>query len=706
MVSIETPAGMELVAEKGYAAMYADMATGNFAVADRRNGQIYTSIPLDAEQDELAYGQYLSTMTSPLVVTDVNETTDVSNIRYAADIISKQNGVKVDKSGNGIAVWYIFNEARYAIPVEYGLCEDGFYARILTNKILEEGDHRICAISLLPFFGARTNDEEGFLLVPDGSGALMRFGSTHHTYSSYVSPVYGDAYLTEQDYVGSVQENCSLPMAGLQARQGGWLAIAEAGAACGELQAMIGGQTTSYNQVNYQFQVRSRQNVRIGDTSSFNAATVTVYQEGNIDVGDIRVRYVLLDSVPQTGLTTMAEVARAYVKLQLNGYEPVAVQNALYLSTVGGFRKDTSVLGWRTEVTQPVTQFTEAASMIEDFRNEGMTDVSLLYTGYDRLTLKGQIGTDITLDRSVGTQQELMALTELLGDNRLFLSLEAVQFTDNNSVVRYQTDAVRDLSLNPRGLKTYKRNTFFANKDKDDIYLLNPSRAAGVLFKLAESLQSVCQRSGISVGNYSHMLYGDYSKDGLSRMKAAYTVQNTLKRIGKNQAVMGDGANYYAAMVCSAVVNVPTSSSQFDILEESVPFYQMVFSGERQLISRPLNTQGDLQTAFLQAVRCGMTPHYEQIVATDDEMKESGLDSYFAANYQSWLPRIKAQYTQWQALYPHIQGKAMVDYQILGPGLSRTIWENGVSVLVNTSDVSCAVDGFTVAADTFVVTGV
>ena len=63
--------------------------------------------------------------------------------------------------------------------------------RILYDDIREYGKSKITRIDLLPWFGAGAADEEGYLFIPDGSGALVDFADNTHDAPTYRMPVYG-----------------------------------------------------------------------------------------------------------------------------------------------------------------------------------------------------------------------------------------------------------------------------------------------------------------------------------------------------------------------------------------------------------------------------------------------------------------------------------------------------------------------------------
>lgn len=697
--------GMDFVAQKGFVAMYADLATGNIAVEDMRTHQVFYSSPPTAENDDIAFGTYKARLYSPLMTSDVVESDGVVKTKNSYESCYEQGGIAAKATKDGVQVWFKFMEERYAIPVEYTLCEDGFRVRVLCDQIVEQGDSRLFSVSLMPFFGAQPGTEEGYLLVPDGSGALIRFSSRKESYAAYTSRLYGDDYLTVEDYKANEQENSLLPMIGLQTANGGFLAVADNGAACGNVYAGVDGQLTGHNNVYFNFDLRKRQTALIGNAQAFNAKTVSVYEPGDIAVGDISVRYILLDSDTQDGLTKMAAAARGYMTQEAAGANVRKLDNPFYISTLGGYRKKTSVLGVRAETTVPVSTFAETQEMQKRLEALGLQDAAWLYSGYDNSALKGKISDSLTLDGAVGNRKTLASLVNALGKSRLFLSVNPVVFRETSNAARIQSDAIRDLSLNKYTLLTYKRNTFHPDSEVSDAYLLKCNLAAAALRGVTADIRSLSSDAGLLVNGLGSMLYGDYTQGGYSRNHAAQTIAQTFRELSEGGAVMADNANYYAALYASAVVNVPFSSSGYDILDESVPFYQMVMSNGRQLISRPINSYGDSELAFLECVRFGMVPHYELVMTEPGTLKESGLNTFYAADFETWGAVAAQKYAIYLPLFERIGGEAITGYRWLSEYVTETAYANGVRVLVNTGDADETADGQTVPAGGFTLIG-
>ena len=689
------PEGMELVAQMGYAAMFANMTTGRFAVEDMRTGTLYYSTPPNAASDSLAFGVDKEALQSEILVTDIVESSGLVQTKNSYGGALTKDGVVVAKTEGGIQVLYKFMEERYAIPVEYLLCEDGVRARVLCDKIVEQGTERIYQISILPFFGAKTAaEQDGFLLVPDGSGAVMRFDSKRTEYPSYTARLYGDDYLTVDDYSGNRQENCLLPFIGLQGQENGFLAMADNGAAYASVYAQRAGQGTDYNHIYFSFHTRSQQTALIGNPEAFTTKTVYVYEQGSIGIGTVSVRYFLFDSTPSEALGTMAGIAGDILRKDI-GETSFEADAGLYISTLGGFRKKKSVLGFRVEMTEVITSLSDAVKMKEDLEAAGVSSFALIYHGLEKSEMRGKISSSFQPDGAVGSKGEWEELARQL-NGRLYLDVNGVTFWEGGDGIKTENAAIRDLSLNKYRLVSYQRNTWHPDDSQPERYLLAPSLAAGSLLSMADSLSD--STAGIHLSQYGQMLYGDFSENTVRRGQTAALIRETVKGIAQKLPVSVKNANYDAALYADVLLDTPAYSSGYDALDESVPFYQMVMSGIKQVVSRPLNTYGSFEKELLQCIKCGMVPQLELVYGNMEKLKESGLDSFYSADFSYWKDKAAEIYQEYQPLYEKIKGRRITGYRRIADGVTQTEYDGGTAVIVNLSNGTYTAEGVTVPA--------
>lgn len=102
------------------------------------------------------------------------------------------------------------------IPLEYRLTDTGLEATVKATDIEEHGNAYISQIDVLQFFGAASKKAQGYILVPDGSGALINLNSGNQA-TAYSQAIY-DIDPVAQNYVVTEETECArLPIFGIKA---------------------------------------------------------------------------------------------------------------------------------------------------------------------------------------------------------------------------------------------------------------------------------------------------------------------------------------------------------------------------------------------------------------------------------------------------------------------------------------------------------
>ncbi len=105
--------------------------------------------------------------------------------------------------------------ANFKMSIEYTLNEDGMTARLPANGIRYDAtNYTLKTIKVLPYIGAGSNENTGYIFLPDGSGSITRF----EDYKGRSINVSGKLYGTDYAYhtvEGRLQETMRLPVFGI-----------------------------------------------------------------------------------------------------------------------------------------------------------------------------------------------------------------------------------------------------------------------------------------------------------------------------------------------------------------------------------------------------------------------------------------------------------------------------------------------------------
>ncbi|MDE6101774.1 MAG: hypothetical protein K2F73_02190, partial [Ruminococcus sp.] len=148
-----------------------------------------------------------------------------------------------------------------------------------------------------------------------------------------------------------------------------------------------------------------------------------------------------------------------------------------------------------------------------------------------------------------------------------------------------------------------------------------------------------------------------------------------------NNGILADGANAYVLPYVNHIINVPLSSSGFDIFDEDIPFYQMVMHGIIPYTSTALNGSPDAENLLLMSAVTGSSLRCDMIYEETGVLKDTELDYLYYANYEKWTDTISVEYKILRPVLQSINDSTIVDYIVENSGrLITSVWSDGTVI--------------------------
>lgn len=700
-------AGYVPVAENASLVLTANLADCGIALLDKSDGAIWFSNPPDRERDELAVGVRKMQLSSRLIVTyaSADNQTFLTN-----DFVSsvRPGNFSVTMLGNGIRFDFDFGRSaeRFRIPLEVTLADDHLKARIVASEIEEYGESRVLTVTLLPFFGAGGTGDEGYLLVPDGCGALIRFNNGRQDAAPYQEYVYGRDPVLSTVFDRTVRQRIHLPVFGLKRGPHAFLAVITGGEFLARIDASVSGSGSGYNSVASTFKYRESDNVVLAE-ADWSAKDVMLTAEDHNAADRFEVRYYPL-SRGEADWPGMAARYRRYLLEECGvRVSDAAAGLPLYLELYGAIRKEQSVLGLLLTVRQPLTTFAEAEGILERLRDSGVAHIVASYRGWMRGGEHGRVPARVVPERKLGGWgglQDLLRFSRAAGIE-LYLDADLLPVYRNGNGYLRSLVAARTVARAPATQFEYRLSTHAKNSDRPAWNLLSPLRIAEAAFRLTASFGRV-QALGASVGSLGSLVYSDYRLNRIvDRQSASAAWIGALEAItsGSGPAFVRD-ANAYALPYARRIGEAPLYSSRFDIEDEEIPFYPMVLHGIVPYGGPALNLASDVRSAILRTVEYGAGPAFSWVAAGSTDLKETDFDHLYAAPVDPWLKEASALARRLSAELGGTTRALMVAHERLAPGLFLTSYSDGTRVVVNYNRDARTVDGKTVDGRDWVVT--
>lgn len=600
------------------------------------------------------------------------------------------------------------NKPWFKVPLTYRLDGESLVVEVDPAQIEYNTEYYLVDVELLPYFGAAGTDEDGYLFVPDGSGALINFNNKKQT--NYSAAVYGqdaamDALRTSRSEIEQ-SLTVKMPVYGLKSGDKAWYAVIEDGDAYADISASVSGRTNSYNSIYAGFQYLSYGACSLGSMVGSNS--FQMYSPASFE-GSYRIRYSFLHG-EQADYSGMAQGYREYlINRGVLAERTTEKSLPFYAEYIGAIDKYAIFLGIKYRSITPVTTYGQAEEITEKLLEAGIDNVNVIYSGWANGGLHNKAYTSINAVKQLekgGTSQKefLRDMEERQVDTFLTAQLQYV-YRDT------LFDGYSPLSNGPKYFdrSTVKQAAYFrANNvvDKSNsIDLISPRYASRVSAELKKRLGSK-GNIGLNLGTICYNLYSDQWEESYTDRQAAkqYNTE-TMAELSESFGgrLMGDNANSYAWGQISDIINVPFDSNRGLIIDEVVPFYEMVLHGYINYAGDCMNMSDDYNTSLLKSVESGAGLYFKWIYEDNSVVKETDYDDLYSVNYSAWMEKAKEDYQKLNEVLGVLQGETIVKHEIISKGLVRVTYEKGTQILVNYSDQDSVVDGCSVKAGSYAV---
>lgn len=598
------------------------------------------------------------------------------------------------------------------IPLEYRLTDKGLEATVKAADIEEHGNVYISQIDVLQFFGAASNKAQGYILVPDGSGALINLNSGNQA-TAYNQAIY-DIDPVAQNYVVIEETECArLPIFGIKADDNAIFARITAGDAIASVNADVAGKLNNYNYAYASFNVREKELLNMfgvqGSKSDIPVVEKSLYKI------DLSVSYSFLtkDDASYSGM------ARTYRKQLIDeGILKETNQSGsvpLYLDIIGGVEQKKHIMGIPYEGVCAMTTYDEASEIVDNLYDSDITNLRLNYQGWFNGGIYHDVADKIKLIGSVGSKSDLESLNKKLEDKggKLFMDVafqkvshESKRFTSVLEASKYYSGYVVELGATDPS--TVRQTSNLEWYDEMIYYMISPKFLNRYVDKFASKITKY-DVSGINLTDLGSVLTSDKKRSELiNRQQAENIVIGQYEKLAETKKnLMETGGNEYSLKYVSDIIDAPTSYSAYYIIDEQVPFYEMVIHGSISYSGEAFNLMDDdLDDDFvLNCIEYGIAPRFTLSYKDPSKMKYTSSADKYSVLYTTWLDKAKEMYGNINEALKDVDGSAMINHEKLDNGLIKVDYENGKTIYINKTSQDITVDGNTVKAKNYLKTG-
>ncbi|MCC8046943.1 MAG: DUF5696 domain-containing protein [Clostridiales bacterium] len=607
----------------------------------------------------------------------------------------------------------------FEIPLEYRLVEDGVEATIPMSQVVENGGGSIYRIQMLRYFGAAGTDEDGYMLVPNGSGSLIYFnnGKNGTSVANYSEYVYGIDPLMAEYTVMENTENVKMALFGLfREEESGIFATIEDGASLAYISAGVSGKINSYNYVYATFVLRGNEKLSMFGTTG-NEADLPVVESEYYD-SNLTIRYTMLteDDASYSGAANYYR-NRLEEEGVLTAQEDASGEDIkFYYDILGGVTMTKYFLGAQYNGVYAMTTFEQAQEISESLSSSGIINQVMNFQGWMNGGYYHSVVDQINISSKLGSKSSLESLSETLtsAGSTFYADVAFQKVTEiskrysfgNESARYYGSGYIADFGLvNPTTL----RQTSGLGYDSNLYALISPKFLVRYISKFTTKIENY-DISGISLRDLASELHSDKKRTNvIDREEALDVVLGSLAEVEETgKSVLLNNANDYSFAYADDIINVPLTGNDYYIVDEDVPFYEMLLHGYIDYSGDVINLSdtSDETDIILSLIENGASPHYMFSYQSSSEIKNTSVNYFYSTEYSTWSDDALYVYTEVNNALKYVNGATMVEHEILSSNVRAVTYSNGVTIYVNTGTKDETIDGVTVPARSYAVEGV
>jgi len=596
------------------------------------------------------------------------------------------------------------DNAVFNISIIYKLDGEDFLVEVPYQEMRYPAEYPITQVTVLPMFGAAGLDDEGFMFVPEGGGAIINYNNGKLSQNSYYANMYGWDWGSERTEVVHETES-SFPVFGMTQDDGSFICIMEEAASYGGVMADISLRYNSYNWACARYTVIHSDKYNV----SAKTARLVYMFEKSLPEDTIVQRYRFVDS------NDYVDMAAAYGEYLREKHEELVLGGAsedmpVSVELVGAIDKKVVKFGLPVDSVIPVTTFDGAKAIIGDLIDNDVKGLSVRFSGWMNGGVNQKVATNVKIQRQLGGKDDMKALIQYASGNDIPLYFDGISaFAYNSGILQgfipYR-DAARFTTREVIELYPYSAVTYLPDDWMEPLYLVQPEYAKNTAGNIIDALAEV-GAEGIAFRDIGNMLSGDYnSKANVTREQTkAMNLETMQKALASGQSIMVKTGFDYVLPYVATVTDVDLDGTVYSILDKTVPFYQIAIHGMVDYTGQPINLCSDWLAELLLCAEYGAGLNFTFMEEDGKIIQETYHSDLFGAEYDAWKEDALEIIHTYQQDMAGLNNLQIVDHEVVSRQVTMTQYENGTRVYVNYSTADYTDGNVTVPARSYLVAG-
>lgn len=689
--------------------------------------------PMDSSFTNDQYGAFANSLITVEYYTGEGKsmkTTRVSSAAYDED--DGTSGLnEVDKSNGKYVLECLFNieKEELGINVYITFGEDGNITYdIPYEEITGEAISKIANIIITPFLGtsggatlAYDKEQEdwvtlegkeitpGYALIPDGSGALVRFSDNKAKFSEYTGKVYGDDPSTQLTYYDGLGDavpvkNPTMPVFGIShgdGTQAAFVAYADSGDEYMSINAAP--SSTEEGEVRYTYAYPSfKYNSEYYQVINQAGESYRKTQDEPNEF-DITLTYQFLsgdgsDGTPAADYTGMAKAYRQHL-IDIGTLTEMTEQDSNIPIRIDFLMSDSKKGVFSTQEVD-VTTVDDVRNILDKLLEDGISNINSGLIGWQSggQTLAKPNSTKFS--SSIGKESDFEDLMADFNEKNVDISFSREFTTINEDMLSYYNNAAKH--MNTQYLELDKSGVLPKNVPVTEYGYAAPKKTAQWIEDLYEDLGELSP--SFTIEGASNVLVSTYNSDGAetTASQAIKLYQDALQKINENGTKLNlVNPNLYLWKYTDRYLQSPVGTSQYVYETDTVPFLQMVLHGTMEVYAPYANFSFYSTTDQLRMIDYNISPSFVLTEEPSYLLAATTSSDYYSTEFEQYEELVQSIYNVVNEPLSQVIGYSWDGRTVLQDGVIENSYSkdgNEKSIVINYTDEDVTVGGTTVTA--------
>ena len=700
--------------------VYLNEETLAFKIEDQRSGYIWNTVI-----DDVNAGTFNSLLSSSIGFEYINinqnfnlrQNVGIIDTEYVVDLSITENQILMDISVGGFCTSrqcsrfyeeYVAGNPAYdlermltlgfvnldiAFTVEITLDEKGITVHVPFDSITEGNAENIVLSSLIlfPGLGAATDEMPGYMVIPDGAGALIRYGANEGRFvAPYEERFYGRNLGIVTGRSSVTNYPLTLPIFGVVhgVYQHGFVGIIESG----DLNATLIAYPQGASNIPYYLMYPRfdfKQTYRQSFTSDGLGGSLKVHESSQ---SDITLRYQFLNGQEAhyvgIGLSYQDYLSDqgTFSQKSLSATEiPVHLQFLMADSRSRFIGKEVIVM----------TDLEAAVKMHQTLYNQGLTYQRISLKGWNSGGYSGQLPSALNFESRLGSRSDFRNISSLFETSYPLMLVNNYNFASEDTArINYRRDVA--LGVNRFRLERSCESCVYTWN-----YFLTPERSKTLALRdhsdyLASSVNVLFESMG-------HTLFSYDFNGPQTRIDAFHQYQDVFETYQGHAQY-----NYpfpYVWAYTDDFFEAPLFNSQLKYFNDVIPLLSIVLSGQMDQYGQFMNFNSLGRSHLLRMIDFNVYPSYVLTDARPSDLKGSDLENMFATEFRLFESLIVEEYEMINQALSQVMGARIIQRDAVDYGVIRVTYDNGVSIWINYSFEEVTIQGITIPAQDITIEG-